>query len=302
MYVYNYAEKLDVYESEEEMKMKKLLATVLAGVMMVSMIGCGTKEEEPAKEPVDTENSANADEAPADEDQADAKDSEGGTLIVGTEAGFAPYEYLEGDQVVGVDIDICQEIADQLGMKLEVQNMDFDGALIAVQQGKLDMAAAAISVTEEREDSMDFSVKYVDSTEVVVVNAGNPRVDAPVYESLNDKIVGVQQGNVADLYVSDEGNCTPKEIKRYTKFAQAAEDLKNDKIDCIVMDQFPAEELVASSDGALKILDGDPLFEDSYAIAVKKGNQELLDKINPIIEKMKEDGKIDEMITKHSSK
>ena len=148
---------------------------------------------------------------------------------------------------------------------------------------------------------MDFSSKYVDSTEVVVVNASQGRVSTPTFDELNDKIVGVQQGNIADLYVSDEENCKPEKIVRYTKFAQAAEDLKNDKIDCIVMDQYPAEELVAGSGGALKILEGDPLFVDSYAIAVKKGNQELLDKINPIIEKLIADGTIDEFFAKHTT-
>ena len=93
-----------------------------------------------------------------------------GKLIVGTEAGFAPYEYLVGDDVEGIDMDIAAAIADALGVELEVQNMDFDGALLAVQQGKVDIVAAGVSVSEEREKVMDFSVKYVDSKDVVVVN------------------------------------------------------------------------------------------------------------------------------------
>ena len=173
------------------------------------------------------------------------------TLIVGTEAGFAPYEYMEGDKVVGIDMDIAQAIADSMGKELVIKNMDFDGALAAVQNGTVDFVAAGVSVNEERKKIMDFTVDYVDSTEVVVVNTANAVVAS--VEDLADKIIGVQQGNIADFYV--EANVEAKEIKRYTKFAQAAEDLKNGKIDCIVMDKYPAEELVAANT-ELSILDG----------------------------------------------
>ncbi len=220
------------------------------------------------------------------------------TLIVGTEAGFAPYEYMEGDQVVGVDMDIAQAIADKLGKKLEIQNMDFDGALLAVQQGKIDFVAAGVSVSEERKEKMDFSIDYVDSTEVVVVNNSAPAVTAVSDADLAGKVIGVQQGNIADFYV--ESNVEAKEIKRYTKFAQAAEDLKNGKIDCIVMDQYPAEELVEANT-ELSILDG-ALFQDKYAIAVKKGNKELLDQINSVIQELRDSGKIEEFTANHTSK
>jgi ABC-type amino acid transport substrate-binding protein len=216
------------------------------------------------------------------------------TIIVGTEAGFAPYEYMKGNEVVGVDMDIAKAIADHLGKELEIRNMDFDGALLAVQNGTVDFVAAGVSVDEERALVMDFSIDYVDSTEVVVVNKDNPTVAS--IDDLDGKIIGVQQGNIADFWV--EENVEAKEIKRYTKFAQAAEDLKNGKIDCIVMDQFPAEDMVATNP-ELTILDG-VLFEDKYAIAVKKGNKELLDEINKVIEKLKDEGKIDEFMANHT--
>lgn len=217
-------------------------------------------------------------------------------LIVGTEAGFAPYEYMEGDKVVGIDMDIAQAIADSMGKELVIKNMDFDGALLAVEKGTVDFVAAGVSVTEDRLEKMDFSIEYVDSTEVVVVNKDTMAVTS--VDDLAGKVIGVQQGNIADFYV--EENIEAKEIKRYTKFAQAAEDLKNNKIDCIVMDQFPAEELVASN-SELTILDG-TLFEDKYAIAVKKGNKELLDQINKVIEDLKTNGKIEEFTAKHTTK
>lgn len=255
------------------MKIKKVAGILLAGTMMISMAACGGKEEGAKSE----------------------------KLIVGTEAGFAPYEYMKGNEVVGIDMDIAKAIADEMGKELEIKNMDFDGALAAVQSGKVDFVAAGVSISPEREEAMDFSNEYVNSTEVIVVNKENPTVTPAGEElagsDLDGKVVAVQQGNIADIWVSNKDNCNPKEVKRYTKFAQAAEDLKNGKIDCIVMDQYPAEELVAAND-ALTTLDG-TLFEDKYAIAVKKGNKELLDEINKVIDKLVEEGKIEEFTANH---
>ena len=258
---------------------KKLLAVLLATTCVVSMAACGSKGNEEA---------------------------EGGKekLIVGTEAGFAPYEYMKGNEVVGIDIDISKAIADELGMELEVKNMDFDGALAEAASGKVDFVAAAVSVSEERKEMMNFSTEYVNSTDVIVVNKETPMVETTGDEIdptvLNGKIVAVQQGNIADIFVTNKDNCEPKEIKRYTKFVQAAEDLKNNKVDCMVMDKFPAEELVKQND-SLMILDG-VLFEDKYAIGVSKKNPELLEKINAVIEKLIEDGKIDEFTASHVQK
>ena len=255
------------------MKIKKVAGILLAGIMMITMAACGGKEEGAKSE----------------------------KLIVGTEAGFAPYEYMKGNEVVGIDMDIAKAIADEMGKELEIKNMDFDGALAAVQSGKVDFVAAGVSISPEREEAMDFSNEYVNSTEVIVVNKENPAVTPAGEElagsDLDGKVVAVQQGNIADIWVSNKDNCNPKEVKRYTKFAQAAEDLKNGKIDCIVMDQYPAEELVAAND-TLTTLDG-TLFEDKYAIAVKKGNKELLDKINKVIDKLVEEGKIEEFTANH---
>lgn len=254
---------------------KKLFSIVIMGTFALSLVACGGKK--------------------------DAKDNgkaESDKLIVGTEAGFAPYEYMDGDQVVGIDMDIAKAIAEDMGKELEIKNMDFDGALIAVQNGKVDLVAAGVSIDPEREKVMDFSKEYVNSTEVVVVNKENPTVAG--IDDLNGKIVAVQQGNIADFWVSNEENVKPSEVKRYTKFGQAAEDLKNGKVDCIVMDQYPAEELVAAND-TLMVLEG-TLFEDKYAIAVKKGNKELLDQINETITKLIDEGKIEEFTENHTAK
>jgi len=288
----------------EEWIMKKLLAAALAGVLALSLIGCGSSKEETTA----AADTTAADTTAADTTVADTTAAGGGVatvvegkLIVGTEAGFAPYEYLVGDQVAGVDMDIVQAIADKMGLELEIQNMDFDGALIAVQQGKVDLVAAGVSVDETRAKVMDFSTNYVDSTEVIVVNAAAPAVTESSGDALADKTVGVQQGNIADLWVSNPENATPGEIMRYTKFAQASEDLKNGKIDCIVMDELPAKELVESSGGTLVILEGEPLFIDQYAIAVQKGNDQLLAVINEVIKDLQDSGRMDEIIASHST-
>lgn len=271
--------------------MKKLSVLFVILVMMTGILAaCGTKEEG-KKEGQDTvEENVKDDET---EDKTDAEESN--TIIVGTEAGFAPYEYMVGNDVVGIDMDISQAIADALGKELVIKNMEFDGALLQVQQGTIDFVAAGVSVSEERKEVMDFSIDYVDSTEVVLVNKENPAVAS--VDDLDGKVIGVQQGNIADFYV--EANIDAKEIKRYSKFAQAAQDLINNKIDCVVMDLYPAQDLVAANE-ELIILDG-ILFEDKYAIAVKKGNQELLDQINAVIQELKDTGKIEEFTANHTN-
>ncbi|WP_313133123.1 ABC transporter substrate-binding protein [Anaerocolumna sp.] len=277
--------------------MKKILSIIFVMVMAISLVACGTKKDRNNG----GEGKDNTNTAGDEKKDADDKDTAGGAkekLIVGTEPGFAPYEYMEGDKVVGIDMDIAKAIADAMGKELEIKTMDFDGALLAVQQGKVDFVAAGVSVDEDRQKVMDFSADYVNSTEVVVTLKDNAKVSS--VDDLNDKVIGVQQGNIADIYVSNPDNVAAKEVKRYKKFAQASEDLKNGKIDCIVMDLYPAQELVAANSD-LVILDG-VLFEDKYAIAVKKGNQELLDQINEVINQLIEDGKIEEFTANHTAK
>ncbi|NLZ80512.1 MAG: transporter substrate-binding domain-containing protein [Clostridiales bacterium] len=221
----------------------------------------------------------------------------GDKLIMATEAGFAPYEYSEdGTTVIGVDVDIAKEIAKAMGKELEIQNTTFDGALLAVQQGKVDFAAAGISVTEDRKEIMDFTIEYATSKQVIVVNK-----EAGVVNGVDDikpeTIVGVQMGNVADFYVTEEMDCV---VNQYNKFLEAAQDLKNDKIDCIVMDSLPAEEMVKANP-ELVILE-EELFTDKYAIAVQKGNTEMLNAINEVLEALIAEGKIDEFTISHTTK
>ena len=275
--------------------MKKATALFLTLTMAAGlMAGCGSSDTETKTTEAQTESTADGTEAASD---ADSKEGSSDKLIMVTEAGFPPYEYTEdGETVVGVDVDIANEIAKELGVELEIQNTTFDGALMAVQQGKADFAAAGISVSEERDKVMDFSVEYATSKQVVVVNKESGRLASK--DDINaETIIGVQSGTVADIvYCADNGF----EPKRYNKFAEAVLDLNNDKIDCIIMDALPAEQMVAANEN-LAILDGE-VMTDKYAIAVQEGNKELLDKINPILEKLMAEGKIEEFTLNHTTK
>lgn len=273
--------------------MKKFIALLLVSMMVFSLAACGNGKEE-----TKAETTSDSKTAAAAETEAPASDAgSGNELIMATEAGFAPYEYTEdGSTVVGVDVDIANEIAKAMGKELRIENMSFDGALLAVQQGKADFAAAGISITEERAEVMDFSIEYTTSKQVVVVNK-----EAGVINSIDDitadTIVGVQTGTVADFYAQDE---LESQLKQYNKFMEAAMDLKNNKIDCIIMDALPAEEMVKANDD-LMILD-EEVFTDRYAIAVQKGNTKMLDAINEVLERLLAEGKIDEFIINHTTK
>ena len=278
--------------------MKKMTALLMAAMMMVSMAACSAKED---KNTADSNGSAANPQQSTQDAKTEESKEEGlqlvteGKLIMSTDAGFAPYEYMEGDQIVGIDVDIAQYIADELGLELEIMDVDFTNALLAPQQGKSDFAAAGISVTEERKESMDFSIEYASSKKVVVVKKGNTSITDE--DTMVTKTIGVQQGTTADIVYGDTEAYPDTKVQSYKKYLVAADDLKNGKIDCIVMDNLPAE-MIVKQNPELEVLDME-LFTDKYAFAMQKGNQALLDKINPILEELIESGKIDEFTKKH---
>ena len=206
-----------------------------------------------------------------------------------TEAGFAPYEYYENDEIVGVDIEIAKEIANYMGKKLVVKDVYFDSIINELNSGKADMALAGMSITEERLEEVDFSYEYIKSRQVVIVRDGSNISDI---KDIYNKKVAVQLGSVADQYFSDKYPNTS--LVRQKKYLSMVEDLKANKVDLIVMDELPAKEIVRANNG-FKIIDG-YVFEDSYGIAVKKGNSELLKSINVVLERLISEGKIDEYV------
>lgn len=214
-------------------------------------------------------------------------------LIMVTEAGFAPYEYYENGEIIGVDIEIAKEIANTLGKNLVVKDIYFESIINELKSGKADFAAAGMSITEDRLKEVDFTIEYTVSNQVVVVKKDSEITNI---EDIKDKRISVQLGTVADSYITK--NYKEAKINRLKKFLVAAEDVKNGKSDCIVMDALPALELVKKN-SELKILDG-ILFQDKYGMAVKKGNKELLDKINEVLERLINEGKIEEYIIKFS--
>lgn len=216
-------------------------------------------------------------------------------LVMVTEAGFAPYEYYENGEIVGVDIDIAQEIAKELGKELVVKDVAFDSIINEVKTGKADFGAAGISYTSERAEQVDFSINYSVSKQVVVVKENSKITNI---DSISNKKIAVQLGSVADTYVTDEYKNA--NITREKKYLAAIQDLKDDKVDCVVMDELPAKEILNNNTG-LKILSGS-LTNDSYGMIVKKGNIELLEAINKVLEKLKNDGTIDNYIINHTTK
>ena len=213
-------------------------------------------------------------------------------LILVTEAGFAPYEYYENGKIVGVDIDIANEIGNYIGKELVVKDIAFDSIINELNSGKADFAAAGMSITPERLQEVDFSIEYITSNQVVIV-----RKDSNITMNERDgKKIAVQLGNVADSYATK--NYKNSKIVRQKKYLTMVEDLKASKVDLIIMDNLPAQEIIKANDG-LKLLPG-YLFSDSYGIAVKKGNTDLLNSINTVLEKLQSEGKIEEYIINHS--
>lgn len=216
-------------------------------------------------------------------------------LVMVTEAGFAPYEYYENGEVVGVDVDIAREIAKYLGKTLVVKDIAFDSIINEVKTGKADFGAAGISYSDDRAKNVDFSINYAVSKQVVIVNNNSSITNV---NGISNKKIAVQLGSIADTFVTEKYKSA--NVVRQKKYLAAIEDLKTGKVDCVVMDELPAKEIVSKNEG-IKILDGS-LTNDSYGMVVKKGNKELLDAINIVLQKLKDEGKIDEFIIKHTEK
>ena len=215
-------------------------------------------------------------------------------LIMVTEAGFAPYEYYDNNEIVGVDIDIAKEIAKELNKTLVIKDVAFDSIINEVKSGKADFGAAGISYNEERAKQVDFSINYTVSKQVVIV-----RKDSSIksVKDVGNQKIAVQLGSVADtLLTKDYPKVT---LVREKKYLAAIQDLKDSKVDAVVMDELPAKEMIKNNN-TLNILDG-ALAEDSYGMVVKKGNKELLDTINGVLERLVKDGKIDSFIINHTN-
>lgn len=214
-------------------------------------------------------------------------------LVMVTEAGFAPFEYYENNNIVGVDVEVAKEIANRMGKKLVIKDVAFDSIINEVKSGKADIGAAGISYTEERSKQVDFSNDYFTSKIVVIVKDNENEAD---FKDLNNKNIAVQLGSTADTYVTN--NYKNSTITRQKKYLTAIEDLKNDKVECVVMDELPAKEILQKNSN-LKIL-SNVLSTENYGMVVKKNNKELMNVVNEVIEELKSSGKIDEYVLKYT--
>ena len=224
-----------------------------------------------------------------------------GDLIVATNAEFKPYEYIENNQIVGIDMDIMQAVCDELQMNLVIENMAFDSILPAIQSGKATVGAAGMTVTEDRKKNVDFSASYTTSKQVIIVNAPKKaETTGNTITSVDDLIgknIGVQLGTTGDTFATDYEKDGTANLERYTKAADAIQALNQNKIDCVIIDEQPALSFVAVNSN-LAILEEEFAVEE-YALSIKKGRTDLLDKINNALKKLKSDGTIDNIATNY---
>lgn len=264
------------------MKMKKLAAVALAVVMSVSMLaGCGSSND---KKSAESSTSVNG--------TATVKTAKDGVLTMATNATFPPYESYEGNDIVGIDADIAKAIADKLGLKLEIQDMEFNSIITAVQSGKADLGLAGMTVTDERKQSVDFTDSYATGIQSVIVKEGS---SIKSIDDLKGKKIGVQLATTGDIYAKDDFG--EENVEEYNKGADAVMALTSGKIDAVIIDNQPAKAFVKTTDG-LQILDTDYVQED-YAAAIQKGNTDLLNAVNGALKELKEDGTIQKILDKY---
>lgn len=223
------------------------------------------------------------------------------TLVMCTNASFPPYEYVEGDKVVGIDADIAAAICEKLGYDLQIDDMEFDSLIAAVQSGKADFAMAGMTVTEERQQMINFSDSYATGIQSVIVKEDSDitSVEDLFAEGANHT-VGVQLSTTGDIYTTgDIEEAGLGTVQRFPNGNEAVMALVNGKIDCVVIDNEPAKAYVAANPG-LKVLDSSYAVED-YAAAIAKDNTELLEKFNAALAELKADGTIDAIIAKYIS-
>lgn len=311
--------------------MKKLTAVVLAGVLAAAALtGCGgsgsssaaagsaagssaaPEASSAAGSSVTSETGSAAGSSAAAETGSAAGSSaaseaagsfttvEDGVLTMATNAYFPPYEYYEGDDVTGIDVEIAQAVADKLGLTLKVEDMEFDSIITAVQGGKADMGLAGMTVTPDRQENVNFSESYATGVQVVIVKEDS-EIATPD-DLAGGKKIGVQLGTTGDTYASDtpeNGGYGEENVEKYSKGADAVMALIQGKVDAVIIDNEPAKSFVESNEG-LKILETEYVNED-YAAAISKDNNALLDAVNGALSELKADGTIQSILDKYIS-
>lgn len=277
--------------------MKKALSLMTAAALVLSLAACGSTASSAASSEAASSDAASSEtassEAASETETAELSTVEPGKLIMSTNAAFPPYEMTtDSGEFEGIDIETAQAIADKLGLELQIDDMDFDAALLAVQQGKSDMVMAGVTVTDERQNVMDFTDSYATGIQSIIVKEDS---DIASVDDLAGKKIGTQRGTTGYLYCSDDFG--DENVVAYDDGLTAVQMLNNGQVDCVVIDNAPAKEFVAANPG-LKLLDT-AYVEEDYAIGVGKGNAELKDAINTALEELKADGTLQAIVDKY---
>ena len=277
--------------------MKKALSLMTAAALVLSLAACGSTASSAASSEAASSDAASSEaassEAASETETAELSTVEPGKLIMSTNAAFPPYEMTtDSGEFEGIDIETAQAIADKLGLELQIDDMDFDAALLAVQQGKSDMVMAGVTVTDERQNVMDFTDSYATGIQSIIVKEDS---DIASVDDLAGKKIGTQRGTTGYLYCSDDFGA--ENVVAYDDGLTAVQMLNNGQVDCVVIDNAPAKEFIAANPG-LKLLDT-AYVEESYAIGIGKGNTELKDAINTALEELKADGTLQAIVDKY---
>ncbi len=289
---------------------KKLLALGLSLTMALSLAACtgaGSSDASSAGSSSNTDASASAGSSSSTADTADLSEAlvEPGKLIMSTNAAFPPYEMVADGEgayqgLEGIDVEIAMAIADKLGLELIIDDMDFDAAQMAVQNGAADVMLAGLSYSEDRDLVMDFTESYATGIQVVIVKEGSPI--QTLDDLANAEMIGTQRGTTGFQYASapvEENGYGEEHVTGYDNGATAVQELINGTIDAVIIDSAPAQEYVAANpDAGLVILDA-PWVEESYCAAVDEGNTVLLDAINAALTELIDDGTVQTIIDKY---
>ena len=288
--------------------MKKLLCVALGAALSVSLLAScsGGSSSTPAPETTTPAETTSAETTPAETGAADLSSAliEDGKLIMSTNAQFPPYELVadgegfNGTGFEGIDIEIAYALAEKLGLELVIDDMEFDSALLAVQNNAADMMLAGLSYSTDRDEVMDFSDSYATGVQVVIVKEGSD----VTMDNLGDYMIGTQRGTTGYIYASDtpeNGGYGEDHVIAYDNGATAVQELINGTIDAVIIDQAPAEEYVAANaDAGLTILPG-AWVEEQYCLAVDDGNTVLLDALNNALNELIDDGTVQAIIDKY---
>jgi polar amino acid transport system substrate-binding protein len=218
------------------------------------------------------------------------------TLVMATNAEFPPYEYIGADgDFTGIDVELMRTISKNLGYELKIENIAFDSIIPSLLSGKADIGVAGMSVTEDRKKNVDFTITYAGTKQVIIVRAGSA-IKAPA--DLTGKKIGVQTGTTGDIEATAIKDA---KVSRFQKGVETILALRQNKLDAVVIDDFPARTFVSKANPGELVILGTPLAVEEYAMAVKKGNAELLAVINAEIAKLKQDGTIQKIYDKYNA-